>query len=866
MKLKYLLLSVLSVILVTASCSKDEEMTIPSIKLETAEVSFGTAASSQTIEFYANRAWTATWDSDWIAVEPISGEASDKLQTVTVTVLNNAGYDRMGNVKITMTYDYKTVTIKQTGERGSAVEQIIFHTDFDKEAATQTYGTSGSSWPYLDQFEGWKNHDGTGSEGVSYIFKSMSCRNNSNSNGSYSDYAGSGVNNLLFGAGGYFCAENIALASGVTDYTLTFGTERYLTNDPDNTFKPSEFHVYISEDNQKWVELTYNFPNGPKNGRWDLAYTTFTVPEGTTNLSVYFKSDISSGHRLDDVKVEAALVTGTPIDFSTGIELDTGGGGGGGGGTDNAIYFNDFDKETATKTYGSGSSWPYTDEFDGWKNEKGTGATEITYDAANMSCRANSESNGSYSDYAGSGANNLFFGPSKNKFVIKGIALSGQTKFTLSFGSEKYLQSGGAFSPNEFHVYVSNDATKWVELTYAFPNGFKDGRWDLASSTFQIASGTSTLHFYFTADVASAYRLDDVQLVEADASATAIDVDFSTGTDLDGGGGGGGGGTTYTYKKVTTITSGKAYLLVAAATAAPSGKESNIGTWAGKPVSSTSNYGYLQKDAVTVSNDVITMTSADDEFVFTLVPGAAAAQYTIKQSDDRYLYKANDNYNNFNVNAAPNEGQYWTVSFNNDGTATITNALCSKWIQFSSNYGSYGCYGSAQDNGYLPVLYEREGEGGSGGGGGGGTDTGGDTEYDVVVSVNSNQTWTAETDNTYGAGYTTTVSGLKIGYYKHTGTTAAVAPSSDHIRVYKNSVLVISSSDPTTVKKIKSVKLEATGSNYCSNLVVLTDNNSTATASGSNITWNSTSGVQTFVGHATNAQVRIKTISVEFLD
>lgn len=852
MKLKYLLMSALCVMLIAVSCSKEEEnMTIPSIKLETSEVAFSTAASSQTVEFMANRAWTATWDSDWIAVEPISGEASDKLQTITITVLNNAGFDRTGNVKITMTYDYKTIAISQTGERGSAADQLIFSNDFDKEAATQSYGTSGSSWPYLDQFEGWKNEKGKGAEGVTYDFKSMSCRNNSNSNGNYSDYAGSGTNNLLFASGGYFSVQNITLTSGIQDYTLSFGTERYLTTDTDNTFKPSEFHVYISEDNTKWVELTYTFPNGFKNGRWDKASTTFTVPSGTTNLSVYFKSDIASGHRLDDVKLEASVTSGTEIDFSTGIELN--GGGGGGGGSADAIYFNNFDKEVATQTYGTGNSWPYAHQFDGWKNEKGSGVASVKYTHTNISCRANSQSNGSYSVYEGSGSNNLFFGASKNVFKIKDITLSGQTKLSLTFGTEKYQQSGSVFNPSEFHVYVGKDTLKWVELSYSFPNGNQDGKWDLASTTFQIPSGTTNLCFYITADVASAYRLDDVTLSEAGANDPATAIDFANGISLDdngGGGGGGGGSTTLSYKKVTTITSGKAYLIVA-------------GSKAAKPITSTNGYGYLYADDVTVTNDKIEMSASTNEFTFTA--GSTSGQYTIAQSDGKLLYMTGT-YNSFNVAASPASGQYWTVSFGTDGTATITNVAMNKWIQWSGNYSSFGSYNSTQTNSALPVLYEKEGDSGSGGGGGGGDTGGGDANYDVVVTIGSSlQTWAAETNETYGAGFSATASGLKIGYYKHTSSSTAVTANADHIRVYKNSVLVITPTDAN--KKIKSVKLETTGgANYCSNMTVLSDNNSTATASGTSITWSNASGVASFVGHAVNTQVRVSKISVEYAD
>ena len=75
----------------------------------------------------ANRDWTAdiNWDSDeipWIAVTPESGVASDQPQSVTLTVLNNAGYNRNKRVKFSIGFDYKTIDITQTGERG---EEII---------------------------------------------------------------------------------------------------------------------------------------------------------------------------------------------------------------------------------------------------------------------------------------------------------------------------------------------------------------------------------------------------------------------------------------------------------------------------------------------------------------------------------------------------------------------------------------------------------------------------------------------------------------------------------------------------------------------------------------------------------------------
>lgn len=239
--------------------------------------------------------------------------------------MENSGLDREGSVKFDIGFDSKTLTVKQKGT-GSVADMTVYKNDFDKAEATKTYGT-GTSWPYLDQFDGWKNATGTGAGSEEYSFKAMSARANSTSNSNYSDYAGSGSNNLFFGSNAYFSVTGIKLQSA-TDYSLTFGAEKY-SQDNGSLFKHNEFHVYVSNDGAKWVELEYSFPNGDKEGRWDLATSNFTVPSGTTTLGIYVKVDVASSYRLDDLCLAVASSAGTVIDFSKGVDLGTGGGGGG---------------------------------------------------------------------------------------------------------------------------------------------------------------------------------------------------------------------------------------------------------------------------------------------------------------------------------------------------------------------------------------------------------------------------------------------------------------------------------------------------------------------------------------------------------
>ena len=207
------------------------------------------------------------------------------------------------------------------------------------------------------------------------------------------------------------------------------------------------------------------------------------------------------------------------------------------------VYHNDFDKELAVK---GESGWKtYLDSFNGWKNETGSGISTVEYAFSGMSARTNSSgtSNSQYSDYSGSGKNYLWFAKD-NYFHVKNITLpEGKTNYTISFGSERnlYQAADNTFVPEEFLVYVSNDGSKWVKLEYAFPNGLKNRRWDLASSTFTVPSGTKSLHIYIKATLASAYLMDDLDLSVAASAGTAID--FSKGVDLGTGGSTGGGET-----------------------------------------------------------------------------------------------------------------------------------------------------------------------------------------------------------------------------------------------------------------------------------------------------------------------------------
>ena len=542
MKIRNLMVGAVAALAVLVGCQPQEEnLGTPDITISANEMTFEVEGGDKELTVNATRDWKVTTDADWVVVSPESGTGSLEDQKVTVSVLENTGMDRSADLKFTIGMKSKYLTVSQAGPGGSVEALIVYSNDFDKEEATKTYGSSNGSWPYLDQFEGWKNATGTGAANVTYTFQGMSARANSTSDSNYSDYAGSGKNNMFFGSAAYFSTNNIAL-NGATGLTLTFGTEKY-SQDNGSVFTNSEYKIFLSNDGAKWVELTdYTFAGGTTEGRWNIATANFTVPEGTENLSICMQVTVASSYRMDDMKLVISE-GGAAVDFSKGVEMDfaagnTGGGNQGGGASDaNAIYSNNYDKSAAVQ---GSNGWPFLDSSDAWKNAAGTGAANVTYASKNVTVRNNSNSDGNYSDYDGSGLNNIFFGKDYPYFATKNIALGGATGLTLTFGTEKYSQTlGSTFTNSEYHIYLSNDGTKWVELTdYTFA-GTADGRWNVATANFTVPAGTENLSICMQVDVASAYRLDDMKLVASEGGAT---VDFSAAVEKDFNAGATGGG------------------------------------------------------------------------------------------------------------------------------------------------------------------------------------------------------------------------------------------------------------------------------------------------------------------------------------
>lgn len=310
-------------------CSDDDDKSLtPKLTADPTALDFtDETATTQTVAITANCEWTVTASNlDWATISPMSGKGNGTI-SVTVSELPAGTNLREGKISFTLIHPEfgkwgqaeSSVAVKQygSGVTPPPTGDAIYANDFDKEQAQEG---SDNKFPFADAFEGWKNQTGTGADNVAYKTSGISVRSNSPSNDSHSKYKddASGVNNMFFGTSGVFEIQKIALESTQKNLQLTFGSYRSIFEDKDNAFKTSEFHVYLSKDGENWAEITYDRPVGDdehsNHGTWALATANFTLKQVPSELYIKFTSDLTSAHRIDDVKLFEGI-GGTEVDL-----------------------------------------------------------------------------------------------------------------------------------------------------------------------------------------------------------------------------------------------------------------------------------------------------------------------------------------------------------------------------------------------------------------------------------------------------------------------------------------------------------------------------------------------------------------------
>lgn len=504
-KLLFSALTVFAVV-VFAGCTDDnDDMGAPYLNVTPENLTFD--AEGQPADEYngtfiveTNRPWRAIVEDEqtWVRLSATEGEG-DAAVTVTVPA-SNIGQSAKVTFEVYNSYGaliQKDVNVLQ----GEVVPPtLIFNETAGNEAVDDK--------PLVSAYTGW-NTTGEGASKVSYEGTNTSIRSSGKSSAGAYDGA-SGPNVIFFGsAPATFTVKNITLASDQTNLKLTFGGQYYDGDNNDNNFNKDNFVVYLSANGTDYTPLSYEVNDGDQvDPYWVFATKNFTLKNATSTLYIKFEAKASSKFRLDDI----TLMTG-----NGGEEIDLAGGGvvppdpSG-----DAIYENNFDKTPAAEVDGK---WPFLDQTDAWQNASGTGNSTVTYTSTNVSVRTSGKLSGGYD--GASGSNKIFFGSAPATFDINTITMpAGKTNYRIIFGGA-YSKKNGAtydniFKPESFHVAVGN-GTDWSgNLTYEKIGGSDttDPYWVQFAVDFTLKEAVSQLSIRFTADLASGFAIDDVQLVE----------------------------------------------------------------------------------------------------------------------------------------------------------------------------------------------------------------------------------------------------------------------------------------------------------------------------------------------------------------
>lgn len=408
-----------------------------------------------------------------------------------------------------------------------------------------------------------------------------------------------------------------------------------------------------------------------------------------------------------------------------------------------------------------GDNWPYTSDYDKWQRGGTLDQSGVVYGGSNSSVRC------SGTDYDDSTVSGQPFINVKT-LEITNVNIASNTNFTFQFVAQNtvstasespYTPTFGDITDSSFSFEVAVNGT-WYPVSYSVMALGGSAAWHQCTAMFQLPADvqTSELGFRWSGFTGgTTLRVDDLKLYEGGEGAAL-----------------GGGDTpnpgSYTFTKVSAVTSGKQYLIVAEGQ-----KAKYIST----------NYGYLQVDAVSDVDGKITVSSLEDAFTLEAVSGG----YTIKQSDGRYLIQTGT-YNSFNVEAAPTEGQVFSIEAQADGTFKILNTNVNKYMQFSAQYSSFGSYDT--ENGTMPFLYEL-GEGGGENPGPGTDPTGGVTfDFSTMGYTNAEELpTTLEKD------------GYKLTFDKGGNSNGAKwYDSGSAVRLYANNTLTVTGGTLKTIELV----------------------------------------------------------------
>ena len=952
MKIRNLIMSLLAVAALTAPGCREEEqdLGLPEVKVGTTQLSFDAGIGTNTVTVNTTRDWKAVATVDWIDVSPKSGVGYENA-VLTISVLENEGYNRTGSVRVDIGYDYKTILVHQEGPLGEKTEGTGAledpFTPAGAAAAASALAADEEAGPYY--IKGIittisTTFEASGTYGNASFFISEDGTENTKSFQVYQTYY----------LGNKKWTSSLGPDVKVGDEVIIYGKiTNFKGNTPETVGKGGSYIYSLNGetggvtpgegDEPKGtgtLEDPYN-PAGAADAVKDLTWTSNTEYEKTGpvyvkgkiskiadngtytqsgtfgNATFYMTEDGESGtefyaYRIlylgnkkyssgDDIKVgDEVIVYGEIMNYrgntpetvqgsaylyslngNTGGDTPTPGGDGepAGTGTSEDPY-----NVAAARDLVKDFTWTSNTEYD---------KSEVVYVKGIISKIAD---NGTYSQSGtfgnasfyisddGKDANNLYayrilyLGNEKytsgtdikvgDEVVICGKLMNyrGNTPETVANEAYLYKLSEGGDTPTpggngsgtlsdpytpkgaidavKDLTWTSNTDYQSTEDVYvkgkisriASGGTYTEGGTYGNASFYISADGTETDEFY-------AFRILYLGNKKFESGQTDIKVGDEVIIY----------GKLMNYRGNTPETeANKAYLYslngnTGGDTPTPQPGGNGSGTQADpytpkgaidavKDLTWTSNTDYQSTEDVYVKGKISRIASGG-----TYTEGGTYGNASFYISADgtetdefyafRVLYLENKKFE---------EGQ-------TDIKVGDEVVIYGKLMNYRGNTPE-----TVSGKAYLYSL-----NGSTTPGGGGDTPTGGTVSFDTNASA---QTWSEETDGTYGAGFSSTTQGIKIGYYKHTGNTDAVAPKDDHVRYYKNCAIVVTAPQG---KKFKSIKFIAPTANNCVGMNIL-EGGGTCNADTATLTMSWTGSASKVVFHAVNGQVRSKSITVEF--
>ena len=156
---------------VSCKTNENEDISKPECKFNAETLEFDAngnlvAPDITEVTLLATRDWTISCDSSFVGIDPLSGKASNKPQTIEITLTKNTGYDRTATIKANAGKGLAkaTLNIKQAGAQGDENEHLLITVAefISKADGTNPYVLEGKVSGVNTQYKYFNLTDATG--------------------------------------------------------------------------------------------------------------------------------------------------------------------------------------------------------------------------------------------------------------------------------------------------------------------------------------------------------------------------------------------------------------------------------------------------------------------------------------------------------------------------------------------------------------------------------------------------------------------------------------------------------------------------------------------------------------------------------